>query len=195
MSPLLALQRRFALAAFVLVFLVAAGAPVPKINAPATRGGEVYLDIRERPPRPVNEIPFPPIRDWNSLRITLKRGACFGPCPVYQVQISGDGAVAYRGGQFVASKGKRRSRIASAAVHALFDAFRDAKFYWLFNDYTSSVTDAAGYEVTISFDGQTKTVTDYVGTEVGMPRIVRDLERRVDDVAGTEKWVKGRHRR
>jgi len=34
-------------------------------------------------------------------------------------------------------------------------------------------------------------VTDYVGTEAGLPLAIRNLEAEVDEVAGTARWVKG----
>ena len=35
--------------------------------------------------------------DKNSVNITMSRSACFGACPVYYLEIDGDGKVIYRG--------------------------------------------------------------------------------------------------
>jgi hypothetical protein len=43
----------------------------------------------------------------------------------------------------------------------------------------------------LSVGGRTKTVTDYVGEQVGMPVVITDLENAVDEAAGTERWIKG----
>ena len=48
-----------------------------------------------------------------------------------------------------------------------------------------------GCSLSISIDGKTKIVNDYVGEWVGMPQVIRDLERDVDNLARTERWIKG----
>lgn len=40
-------------------------------------------------------------RDPNSVRITLTRPGCFGECPVYRIEIEGNGVVRYSGQRFV----------------------------------------------------------------------------------------------
>jgi hypothetical protein len=40
---------------------------------------------------------LPPVKDWDSVRITLTRGSCFGGCPAYEVEIRGSGLVVYYG--------------------------------------------------------------------------------------------------
>jgi hypothetical protein len=46
---------------------------------------------------PQTHVRFPEIHDWNSLRITLSRSACYGNCPVYDIEIRGDGTSLYEG--------------------------------------------------------------------------------------------------
>ena len=158
----------------VLVLLLGA----PALGAPQER-------------RPDIKVEFPEIKDWSSLRITLSRTVCFGTCPSYRVEIRGDGTILYRGDNFAAVKGERTARIAPAAVKALFEKFRRADFFWLFDTYTASVTDMPSYELTLSFDSHDKSVRDYAGQMVGMPAVVRDLEQAVDDTAQTKRWVVG----
>ena len=55
--------------------------------------------------RPETKVPFPEIKDWNTLKITLTRGPCFGSCPAYSVEIDGDGTVRYNGKGWVAIEG------------------------------------------------------------------------------------------
>src|SRR6185312_2245551 len=43
----------------------------------------------------------------------------------------------------------------------------------------------------ISVDGKEKQVEDYVGSWVGMPAIISDLEDAVDKVARTDRWLQG----
>ena len=134
---------------------------------------------------------FPQIQDWNSLRIILDRGRCLGTCPDYRVEIHGDGTVLYEGFSFVATKGKRQGSLSQNDVHQLFEQFKKTDYFSLNESYRSEVTDQPTYTTFISFDKQRKSVKDYFGRQVGMPKSVTELEDAIDKYAGTEKWVKG----
>jgi hypothetical protein len=165
------------------------------LAAPASaEQSEITLQLQKANPeraRPAKQVPFPDIRDWKTLKITLKRGACFGVCPVYKVEINGDGSVAYEGKNFVAIKGDRNDQIAVQTVRDLYAQFKNANFFWLFDTYRAQITDGPTYLISISFDGHSKEILDYEGTMVGMPREVPDLEEKIDAAAGPKKWVKG----
>ncbi len=139
--------------------------------------------------RPTEKVDFPAIKDWNTLSIRLERTACYGTCPAYSVEIAGDGSVNYMGEHFVAAKGPRSAKISEKAVRALYEAFRNAEFFWTFDEYQSPVTDMPTQTISISFDGHSKTVVDYAGQHVGLPKVVADLEDAVDAAAGTAQWI------
>jgi hypothetical protein len=140
---------------------------------------------------PTTHVPFPEIHDWKSLRITLRRTVCYGTCPDYSVEIHGDGSVVYTGNSHVAVKGKQQGQLTQDELRQLVSLFRTADFYSLRDTYRCSVTDNPTYTTSISINGRTKTVLDYVGREIGMPQAVTDLEDAIDRMAGTAKWVKG----
>jgi hypothetical protein len=108
--------------------------------------------------RPNVQVVFPEIHDWNSLRITLRRGPCYGRCPTYEVEIHGDGTVLYDGKANVATKGKHTAKISHASLVELVDVFRKADYFSLNERYVSSVTDNPAYETSISFDAVSKSV-------------------------------------
>lgn len=141
--------------------------------------------------RPLTKVAFPTIRDWNSLKIVLQRTVCFGKCPAYTVEISGDGTVCYDGLGFVAITGQRKAHIPADNVRALWDAFVKADFFWTFDEYRAGVTDLPTNRLSISFDGKSKTVVDYDGREIGMPKQVSELENAIDATANTKKWLEG----
>ncbi len=134
---------------------------------------------------------FPEIKDWNSLRMGLKRGDCFGSCPEYSVEVHGDGTVEFDGEANVLIPGRHHAQISKQLVRDLLAYFEDAAFFSLNNRYVAMITDHPTYTTSIEFDGQGKSVEDYVGEAVGMPKSVEEIERAVDEFAGTEKWVKG----
>ena len=90
----------------------------------------------------------------------------------------------------MAVKGRRLARVSHEVVQQLFSQFQRADFFSLREKYTSPVTDNPTCVVSISFDGTTKSVVDYVGSEVGMPQSVTDLEQAIDRAAGTKKWIR-----
>lgn len=59
------------------------------------------------------------------------------------------------------------------------------------HSYTSPGDDEPTYILSISIDGQVKKVTDYVGTDIGMPQVITDLQDAVDSIARTNRWVDG----
>lgn len=139
---------------------------------------------------PSRHVAFP-AGDPATVRIRLERGGCLGACPVYQVEIGGDGAVTYRGKYFVAIIGDHHAGIPPAAVAALVDRFRAADFFSLQDAYQAQFTDQTFHRVTLQIGGRTKSVVDYVGLSVGMPDAVARLEGAIDHAAGTRRWVKG----
>lgn len=149
-----------------------------------------------------------PTIDHSRIKIALKRTACFGTCPDYQVTIFGDGRVVFTTddaptdgvaalhrhfamSQGVLLPGRHEDRIAPDAVDALIQKFRDANFFGLKRKYVAPVTDNPTQVLVFAADGRTMSVEDYVGHEVGMPRVVADLENAVDKAAGTDRWVRG----
>lgn len=135
------------------------------------------------------KVPFPEIKDLSTLRMSLSRTSCFGSCPSYFVEVRGSGDVIYRGRRNVLITGEHHARISRQEVIRLLEAFRNADYFSLKDGYSQSVTDNPTYTTAIEFDGHKKSVGDYVGAGAGMPDIVTELEDKIDEVAGTEKWL------
>jgi ankyrin repeat protein len=139
--------------------------------------------------RPATYRPTPDVNYWNSLKITLSRTGCFGRCPSYAVQIRGDGTVVYEGGVYTAVGGRHIARVPLEVVRDLFAKFRAADFFSTLDEYRFDVSDGATYKLTIKYDGLEKSVTDYAGDWTGMPGGISNLERAIDQAAGTLKWI------
>jgi len=123
------------------------------------------------------------------LKIKLERSVCYGFCPSYIVEISGDGNVSYCGMAFVEQTGLRTRQINPNKVRSLYDQILAANFFSLQDSYTALITDNPTYIVSVSVDGRTKTVADYVGHKVGMPESVTGIQKSIDDLAGVSDWV------
>lgn len=148
--------------------------------------------VRLAPPEQwaAQRTPFPKIKDWASLRMTLSRTSCFGTCPSYSVEVRGDGEVTYHGKAFVLITGEHHSRIPKKQVEQLLGKFRQADFFSLKDEYQASITDNPTETTSIELDGLKKQVKDYVGSYDGMPDVVSDLEKVFDELSGSEKWIK-----
>jgi Domain of unknown function (DUF6438) len=140
--------------------------------------------------RPETHTPFPEIHDWNSLRITLSRSGCYGMCSTYEIEIHGDGTVLYYGQAYVGTPGKQKGQISHASLAKLVGAFRNAEYFSLASGYISAVTDNPTYVSSISYDGLSKSVLDYVGRDAGMPPSVSDVEAAIDRLSGASNWVR-----
>ncbi|MGA8025667.1 MAG: DUF6438 domain-containing protein [Bryobacteraceae bacterium] len=137
----------------------------------------------ERPAR--MDVPFPTVHDWASLRITLKRTRCYGSCPAYQLQIDGKGNVLFQAS--FPRQTEEHENLSREELERLLDAFRTANYFGLDREYRVNATDLPACFTSISIDGQSMSVTDYGGLQVGMPTSVRDLESAIDEIAGTNK--------
>jgi hypothetical protein len=132
---------------------------------------------------------FPALVKPTDFSIKLSRSGCYGTCPSYSVMIHGDGKIEFHGGHYVSIPGDHQARIAPEAAARLLERFRAAEFFHFKDKYAASVTDNPTYCLELAIGAKRKTITDYVGTWVGMPTLVSELEDAVDEAAGTDRWV------
>jgi hypothetical protein len=132
---------------------------------------------------------FPALVQPTDFSIKLSRSGCYGTCPIYFVVVRGDGKIDFHGGRFVAIPGDHPARIAPEAAARLLERFSAADFFQFQDKYVASVTDNPTYCLALAIGTKKKTITDYVGTWVGMPTLVSELEDAVDEAAGTDRWV------
>jgi hypothetical protein len=134
------------------------------------------------------------VQDKTDAVITLERTPCFGTCPVYSVRITSDGAVDYEGKQFVRITGLAHATIPTEDVARLVDEFEKSGYFSLQDNYKfvvradgsrAYVTDLPTTTTSIQIGTRRKKIENYVGA----PEALRDLERRIDAVAGTMRWI------
>ena len=164
--------------------------PFKRHGAPIFAAFDSYVAIVPPEKRPVEHIPFPQIKNWESLRMTLTRSECYGSCAYYELIIFGDGRVVYKGYDNVDYCGEYHGSVPHDVVQQLADSFMKADYFNLFDRYVLNATDSPTYTTSISFDGKTKSVIDYVGLSIGMPEVVSEIEGTMDRLAGPSVWVK-----
>jgi ankyrin repeat protein len=132
-------------------------------------------------------VPFPKVKDWKSVKITLARTA--GQLK-YSVEIHGDGTVLYKGQDFVVFTGSHRGAVPQANVIDLVKSFEQADYFSLRDEYLLGGTNAT-ITTSIEFDGRRKQVVDSLGVGMGMPTSVRELEKSITVLSGALRWTEG----
>src|SRR6476620_11304284 len=123
--------------------------------------------------------------DMNTVNITMSREPCFGTCPVYYLEIDGNGKVTYRGYHYVNVTGERTAHIPPQKVRELVNAFDTSDYLNLRDRYDEiRFTDQSSVETSIRINGIYKSVYDYYGT-VKVPDLekLRNLEKMIYNVA------------
>lgn len=151
---------------------------------------EEYVDLVPPERFPKNHVPAPVVGANSRVTIALQRTGCYGTCPSYTATVSTN-RVVFDGGGFVVASGKHTDSIDADEVRHLATKFVAADFYSMDSSYEAAVTDNPTYILSVSIDGREKKVVDYVGTWVGMPEVITDLEDDVDTLAQTERWIDG----
>ena len=129
------------------------------------------------------------------LAISLERTPCFGSCPVYRVTISRGGMVRFQGTRFVGHVGADSAQIAKEAVDSLLADFDRGGFYDFEEQYVSGApgcglyaTDLPSANTAVNDGSRDKRVQHDRGCSEA-PQALSALEDRIDEVAGTARWV------
>lgn len=131
--------------------------------------------------------------------ITLQRTPCFGDCPVYSLAIYENGFVVFRhltdpesllyshafGVDLTGGVRPHIYQVSKESVANLVDEFHRIDYLSLNDTYYVSITDLSATITSITTNGSTKSVYNYLGG----PRELFELEYKIDEVAGTRFWV------
>jgi len=149
-----------------------------------------YINIVPAERLPKVHVTPPDFRSDSKFLIKLGRSGCMGTCPAYDVEIH-ESEVVFLGYSYVVAPGRHIVKLNPVQTRALVRRFIDSDFYSMAPKYVQAVTDCPTYTLSIEIDGHRKQVIDYVGEEVGMPQSISDLEEAVDNLAGTDRWIRG----
>lgn len=166
-------------------------APFEKDGKLVTAEIEEYIDLVPPERLPKTHVEAPALRATSRVSITLTRSGCYGSCPSYEVLISTEEGIVFNGHGYVVANGRHTDKISADHVRELAEEFIDADFYSMDASYRASVTDNPSYGLSISIDGHMKSVDDYVGSWVGMPAVITNLEEEIDEMAMTSRWISG----
>lgn len=124
----------------------------------------------------------------DSTVIALERGPCFGKCSQYSVAIYGSGRVEFNGRRYVCAPGHRTAQASVADVRSLLEqmlALGYFDFYWRPGSKPSLSDTVIS---SLNHDGYYRRVEHHIGDREA-PLFLRELEERIDSVAGTWRWL------
>ena len=165
---------------------LAARWPAPESGRPFRAFQTVLNAPPERPP--TRHVPFPDT-EGQVVSITLERAGNYDPYGIYSVTLDSDGKVDFCGLGHVKALGPHQARISRATFEALVREFREADFFSLDDHYVSNTAESEDIHLRVRIGDQEKRVMDSGGREVGMPGVIRSLQKAVDEAAGTSRWL------
>jgi hypothetical protein len=116
--------------------------------------------------------------------VSLKRGPCFGNCPVYEVELRGDGTATYDGADYAPREGRYVGRVDPAAVAALLDQLSEVDFWRMETDRQIRVQDLPQVVITAERRGRRHRVHTNLP-----PRELEPIQAAIDSVASEIDWV------
>lgn len=116
--------------------------------------------------------------------IEMKKGPCFGRCPVFTLSIYDNGLASYEGERFTDRLGVYIKPLSSNQFKQIKDAFVDANI-WQYNDvYRGRIPDLQTVTIIYNEGNDSKSV---MGKD-GRPDVIMELEAMLDDVVNEEGW-------
>ena len=126
---------------------------------------------------------------WESIEsVTLRRGACFGTCPIYEITLRADGSAEWRGDRFVERLGRFHGQANPGDVAKLARLVDRSGLVGWDDEYMGNVTDAPTYELTVVAGRTTKTVRQNATDEPADFWVVAAV---VDHFAAEIDWTPG----
>lgn len=132
-----------------------------------------------------------------SLVMSLERGPCRGRCPVYRVDVYGDGKVQFDGKQHVGSIGAQSSSAPAVTVQELLRVMQSSEFSSVDTSFVMGSAACGQYmpdlpwsRLSVKLGTGMKTVHHDPGCK-NAPRFLRTLEAQIDSVANTARWIAG----
>jgi hypothetical protein len=146
-------------------------------------------------PAPSPEPEASASRDGSAPVVTLERTPCFGSCPVYSLSVSRSGVVRFDGKKFVRHTGPDSAKISAAGVDSLLAEISAAGYYDFEERYTSGApacgryaTDLPSVITSVTDGSRSRRIQHDRGCSDAPPALSR-LESRIDEVAGTARWI------
>jgi hypothetical protein len=127
----------------------------------------------------------------NISKINFKASACFGTCPVFEMNINGNGEAIYHAGQFNPTQGLFETIIKKSQLDSQIELIEKSLFFNLESIYSTDETDQPTYSLTVNLtNGQTKTIEDYGPAG---PENLKSVYRLIFSLRESQHWRQTAH--
>jgi len=117
-------------------------------------------------------------------RIELRKGPCFGSCPVFKMTIYEGGLVAYDGERYTNRIGLHTKWLDAETYKSLIKTFDEADMWSFQNAYKAQIPDMATVSIVYHKGDNSKTVKG----KDGRPAKIIELEKRLNTIAESSGW-------
>ncbi|WP_286746590.1 MULTISPECIES: DUF6438 domain-containing protein [Roseivirga] len=115
--------------------------------------------------------------------VFMKKTACMGACPDYDISIFSSGKVILNARKFLPLEGSFEARLPEARLDELLSLFVENRFMELESQYTSSRKDLPTTTVSFYNGGKKKTVIDYDGAPERLKAIEASIHNLIDSLS------------
>lgn len=116
--------------------------------------------------------------------ISMIKTACFGSCPVYEINIFYDGKVELKGEMFMDLIGGFRADLTKSELKQLINAFEERDFFAFEDEYSAKITDLPTTYLSFNYQGRNKKIKDYYNA----PEELKALEKMVAELLEKLDW-------
>lgn len=99
------------------------------------KSAESVQEVKPEVTKPKTETPAAEPKEEASLFAAYQKTACFGTCPVYQVQIFSDGKATWYGRMNVERKGWYEARLSESTLQRILRKANEVLFFSFENEY------------------------------------------------------------
>jgi hypothetical protein len=125
-------------------------------------------------------------KDYQIRAITFRTEACYGTCPIFELQLSRAGTAVYQAEEYNDRHGRFTATVAPAQVTELWHLLNSLHFPRLNSFYNIGITDQPTCILTIIYaNGQVKTIEDY-GEEGTLG--LRQVYKLLFELRATQRW-------
>jgi len=117
--------------------------------------------------------------------VGLQKGACFGSCPVYTLEIDKTGMAQFDGQRFTDKIGKHQLLLDKAQLQKIANAFNTAALESFKSEYKSNSSDLPEINLSFKNTGIDKTI---IGKD-NRPEEVLALQTMLEEIVESEGWI------
>lgn len=110
--------------------------------------------------------------------VSIKRTACYGRCPIYQLTIMDNGELLYEGKRFVEKIGTYTGLITGQDLENVIKKINEVKYFELEDAYDVPIADFPTCVTSVNLDGKSKTIMN----KQGAPAELKSLELYIDSL-------------